>query len=94
MLYTRISKLCKEDVLRTFDQLSANFHCSADTGLPERKIKYMMKSKRDQCSFHETVYPGSGVSGFQYQITNTVNPFLDRRPCEEHQNTNYCISQC
>lgn len=50
----RIGQLSKEDVLTALDQLSADFHRTADRCLPEWQIEHMMQTKRDQCTLDDT----------------------------------------
>ena len=93
MLNRRVSELCKENVLGTFYYLTAYFHRSAYGCLPERKIEHMVESEWDQKSFHQTIDPGSCVTGFQNHISYCVDSCLDDRPDEVHQNTNTCVNK-
>ena len=63
LLYRRICQLGKEDILGAFHHLSSHFQGSAHACLPERQVKYMMKSKGDQGTFQKSVYPGSRIAG-------------------------------
>ena len=94
MLYCRVRKLCKEDVLSTFYQYAVYFHCSAQSCLPERKIEYVVKSERNQQTLHQTVYPCSCITGFQNYVSYCINSGLDYRPDKVHQNTDSCVNQC
>ena len=80
MFYGRVRKLRKEN------QLSADFHRSAKPRLPERKIKYVMQSERNQCTLHQTVQPGSRVTRLQHNAAYRVDSLLNDRPDKKHQN--------
>ena len=51
----------------------------------------MVKTKRNQCTFHKSVYPCSSVSGFHNHSAYSINTLLHDRPNIEHCNTNQCI---
>ena len=53
----------------------------------------MVKSEWDQQTFHQTVYPGSGVTGFQNHVSDCINSGLDYRPDKVHQDTDSCVDQ-
>ena len=83
----RICKLCEEDILTTFDDFSCYFHGTADSGLPEWKIEYMVKTKWDQRTFDDTENKSSQITGSGYQTAESVNTLLNNRPYKEHENT-------
>ena len=93
MLNCRIRKLCKENVLRTFDGLSRNFQCTAQCCLPERKIEHMMQTKRNQKTLHKSVNPCTCIAGIENHVTHCVNSTLNYRPYKEHQDTYTCVNQ-
>ena len=90
----RIGKLCEKDILTTLDQFSANFHRSADSGLPERKVEHMMQSERDQRTFYNTEDQCSEISGSCYQTAQCIDTVLHNRPYEIHCDSDEHISNC
>ena len=91
MYRSRISQLCKEDVLSSFHDLPRDFHRAAHCSLPEWKIEYMVQAKGDQCSFDNTEDQGSQISCSRDQASQGINSVLHHRPDEVHQNTHAYI---
>ena len=50
ILIHHLNPLSKEDILCSLHTDSRNFHRTANCRLPERKIKYMVQTKWDQCT--------------------------------------------
>lgn len=50
-------------------------------------VEYVMQTKRNQCSFNNTIDPCAGITGFQYKLTQLCNACLNHRPYIEHSNT-------
>ena len=88
----RISKLCEEDILTSLDQLSADFHRSADSCLPEWKIEYMVQTEWDQCTFYNTEDQCSKVTRSCYQTTQCIDTVLHDWPYEIHCDSDEHIS--
>ena len=86
---SRICQLSEENILPTLNQLAAHFHGTAHRSLPERHIKYMMQSKRDQRPLDQSENQRSRVPGTGHQTTQRINSILDQRPyiihCHAHQ---------
>ena len=93
MLHGRICQLCEEDILRAFHQTPAHFHGAAEGCLPERKVEHMVKSERNQRTLHETVHPGSCITGFQHHAADGVDALLNHRPDKEHQDSHHRIGK-
>ena len=87
----RICQLGKENVLSAFDHFSCHFHGTAHSGLPERKIKYMMQSKRDQCTFDDSEDQGSQITGSCYQSAKRIDSVLNHRPRKKHTDAHQYI---
>ena len=77
---SRISKLGKENILSTLNHFSGNLHGTTHSSLPERHIKYMMQTKRNQCTLDQTKDQCSHITGSCYQSAQCINTILDYRP--------------
>ena len=88
----RRCQLRKEDVLATLDQIAVDHHRSADARLPERQIEYVMQTKRDQGTLHDTKYQRTEVTRSGYQAAERKDTILHDRPGEIHRNTNEQVS--
>ena len=80
----RISKLCKENILSTLNKISCNIHSSTDRRLPERHIKYMMKSKWNKSSLNYTKSKCSKITTASNKTAKCINTVLDYRPYKIH----------
>ena len=87
----RICQLCKENVLSTFNHFSCHFHGTTHSGLPERKIKYMMQSKWDQCTFDDSEDQGSQITGSCNQSAQSIDSILNHRPHKKHTDSHQYI---
>ena len=83
----RIRKLGEENILSALYHLACNLHGSANSCLPERHIKYVVKSERDQRTFDNTKDQGSDITAACHKAAQRINTVLDYRPYEIHQNS-------
>ena len=83
---TRISKLCKEDILSSLHELSSHLHGAADRSLPEREIEHMMQSEWDQRAFDNTKDQGPKISCPGHQSAKGIDSVLYERPEKIHRN--------
>ena len=65
---------------------------AAYRSLPERHIKHMMQTKRDQRTLNDTKNQGSEITGSCNQTAQRENAILDSRPDKVHQNTDTNVS--
>ena len=82
-----ICKLGEKDVLSALYHLACNLHGSANSCLPERHIKYVVKSERDQRTFDNTKDQGSDITAACHKVAQRINTVLDCRPYEIHQDS-------
>ena len=83
----RIREFRKKDILSALHKLSCHFLRSADSRLPERHVKDMMQSKRDQGTFHKTEQKRSEIPGACHKTAHRINTVLHGRPHVIEQNT-------
>ena len=80
-------KLGKKDVLRTVNHNTVN-HCrSSNARLPKRQIEHVVQSERNENTLNKTVNQGSRIPRTQYEVAQSVNTCLHKRPQKEHHHT-------
>ena len=94
MHYIRGGKLCKKDILASLYQVAVHHHRTSDRGLPEWKVKYVMKAKGYQRPLHNTENQGSQISGSCHQPSEGKNCILNRRPYKIEQDPDKYIDKC
>ena len=90
----RISKLCKENVLSALNELSCNLHLSADCCLPERHVKYVMKSEWDKRTLDKSENKRSDISASCYETTESEDSLLNEWPEIEAEDSHTDICKC
>ena len=90
----RICKLGKENILSALYHLSGNFRCAAHCCLPEWHIKYVMQTKRNQCTLDQSEDQSSHIAGTGHKTAQRIDTVLYGRPDEIHQNADKHVYNC
>ena len=75
-----ICQLGEKDILSSFYDSACHFHGTAYACLPERQIKNMMKTKRNQRPLDDPKNKGPEISGFCHEMPKSIDSLLSKRP--------------
>ena len=94
MNHIRRSQLCEENVLAALNQISVHHHGAAHSGLPERHIKYMVKSKGNKRPLYNTENQCARISGPCHQTAQGKYGVLHSRPYKIHHHAHPHRGHC
>ena len=81
----RTCKLGKKDILRAHNEISVHDSASADSRLPKRQIKNVVKPERNEHSLDETVDRRADIARIEHKIAEREDALLNKWPNEEHK---------